>query len=476
MEAKLFVSGGEIEFSHIVCDSRQVELASLFFALKGERVDGHEFLFEVIDAGAGGVVVSSSFYQSDDRFFDLEEYCEEVSVSLFVVDDTVKALQRLARRYREKLSDLKVVAITGSYGKSTTKDMLKLVLETQFTTFSTPGNLNSSIGLPLSLLQIPPKTEIAVLELGIDFIGEMEQLAEIAQPDVAIIVSLGASHAQFLGGVAGVAREKLKILDFVRPNGEIFLPQTQIEVQEGESEKRILSTEEWLNEYFYPTSDRVNCRVKIFDEGSLKNLRERGCEGFEFSYKNGTTEIDFFLPLIGRQYALNTLITILCGESFGIPLKTIAERLREVKPITGRMEYLPGAPTLLDDSYNASFQSVLAGIEFVERVDWEGRKIVVLGDMRELGEVSVQRHEEVAQRLKESSLDALYLVGEAMKSVEESLVKTVSYPVVHQTNIEPLEEELFKEIQPTDFLYLKGSLATGIHQLASTLREKRPFV
>jgi UDP-N-acetylmuramoyl-tripeptide--D-alanyl-D-alanine ligase len=369
-------------------DSRKVTGDELFVPISGERFDGHDFINQAIERG-----VAACLWQKDRT-----PYPNDISVIL--VDDTLKALQRLAKRYREKLGT-RIVSVTGSNGKTTTKDLIYSVLSTQYCVHKTQGNLNNHIGLPLTLLQMDEHTEVAVVEMGMRGLGEISLLSTIAQPDIAVITNIGESHLELLGSRENIARAKLEITDGLTNEGTLIY----------------LGDEPLLNQsYPFPT---LTYGKNEGNDLTLHNVEWNGHTGLKFTVQPG--KIGFQLPLLGEHNVINGLAAIAVGRKMGLKDSEIAKGLSEASISGMRIEVTKGynEMTLLNDSYNASPTSVKAALRLLEQLPDFEIKIAVLGDMLELGDQEQMFHKEVGLYINPEKIDFVVTTGSRGRWIAE---------------------------------------------------------
>ncbi len=373
-------------FTRIERDSRQVDSGCLFIAIRGERLEGHDFVDDAAANGATAALVSR-------RWADAQA---ESPLPLIVVDEPVAALQRLAR-YRRASLDVKVVGVTGSVGKTSAKEAIARVLEGGFTTYRNPGNLNSEIGLPLSLLEIPDGTEVAVLEMGGAYAaGELALLAEIAQPAVGVVTNVYPVHLERMGSIEAIAETKAELITALDPDG--------IAVLNGD-DPRVLAM-----------GGRCKGRVLTFGLGAENDVRAdsvttAGLNGTSFWLTLAKERLFIKVPIVGGHAVQIALIAIATGHALGMHISEMLGGLKD-PGIQVRLLFLPGpnGSRLIDDTYNASTPSVLSALGLLREIA-PRRAIAVLGDMRELGELSEAEHRIIGRRAAEVA-DLVVTYGE----------------------------------------------------------------
>ncbi len=363
------------------------------------------------------------------------------------MDDTLKQLQLLAEEHRKKFTSLTVIGITGSNGKTTTKEMIAAILEKHRPTYKNPGNLNSEIGLPLTVLRMRGGYEYAVLEMGINHIGEMDILVKVARPDLAVITNIGRAHIGHLGSQRKIAEEKRKIFSIFDSENAAFI---------------------YENEGFAPIlTEHLQGSLNYFGEKSEEDLvrvLDKGLEGFDLVFTDGTVS----LPLPGRHNLLNALAAIRVARYLGVPFLCIQEGLSGMTASFGRTQVLPGAVTVVQDCYNANPDSLQASARMIFSTPTEGRRILVLGDMLELGEESQGAHESLADFLKRSEVDRIFLYGPEMKAAYDAFGSDRK-SVFHTTDFQELKSALMAYVRQGDLVLLKGSRGMELERLTDSL-------
>lgn len=369
-------------------DTRTIKPGDLYIPIIGEVYDGHQFVEEALRKGA-----IASFWQEDHLPIPAH-------LPLIVVKDSLSALQSLARQYRE-IQNVKVIGVTGSNGKTTTKDLIASVLSAKYRVHKTEGNLNSQVGLPFVILHMEKDTEILVLEMGMSNRGEIERLSHTAKPDVAIITNIGESHLQQLGSRENIAEAKL-------------------EITAGLSEKGLLiyNGDEPLLERNYPYRSLTFGKRKTSDL-CLEQLKWTGRNGLEFTIHGSPTR--FQIPLLGEHNVLNAIAAVAVGRECGLTDEDIAIGLRDAKVTGMRIEVIKGIKgmKILNDAYNASPTSMKAALQLLNELPGHETKIAVLGDMLELGDEEKKYHQEVGEQLDPSAIDWLCTYGSRGKWIAE---------------------------------------------------------
>lgn len=378
-------------------DSRRVEVGCVFFATKGQRVDGHQFIGDVFDKGAVLAVVQETPEQVE------EAYGIPVSQwgSYLLVQDTLQALKDIAEAYRRKLS-VKVVGVTGSVGKTSTKEFIAAVLAEKYKVLKTEGNFNNEIGVPLTLLRIRPEHEAAVVEMGISDFGEMSRLSKMARPDICVMTNIGQSHLERLKDRDGILRAKSEIFDFMAKDGEICL-------NGGDDKLLELSEIKGHIPHFFGLGEYPG------EEVSAVDIESRGLWGSDATLVMKTegdksVRIPIHVPLPGVHMVRNAAAAACVGLQLGLSAEEIAAGVGKAAPVSGRNNLIRlGELTLIDDCYNANPASMRAAIDLLSMADTE--KTAILGDMFELGVNSHSLHGEIGTYAAKAGLKQLFCVG-----------------------------------------------------------------
>lgn len=426
----------------ISTDSRDIRPGDVFWALRGERFDGHGFAHEAMQRGAQIVVCQS------DR-------AGTITVPRLIVDDTLLALGRLAHWYRLRQEAL-VIGVTGSVGKTTTKDLIHAALGRQFHGVRSPGNFNNAVGLPKSLLAIERQHEFAVLEMGASHVGEIRTLAGVACPEIGAITSIGKSHLTTFGSLEGVLQAKGELLEALPPGGFAVLPGDDPIV------RRLAA--------------RAACRVLFVGEHAHNNVRAG-------SVATGGRELSFVVdgdryavPDAGRHLLTNALISVAIAREIGVPTEAIAAGLRDFIPANGRCRAATCGPwTVIDDTYNASPASVAAACDVLRTfpAGRDSRRYLVLGDMLELGAISRAEHREAGRRAARSGIDGVLAFGEFAAEVASGAVRDGIRPgrLVATDDLDVLLTVLDCWLEPGDIVLVKGSRAMQMERVVAWLKQ-----
>ena len=435
-----------ILFSGLSTDTRKLSPGELFVALKGPRFDGHDFVFEALNRGAKGLVVS--------RFpegFNLEACPKTVSVVL--VRDTLKALGDITAYFRKKRG-FKALAVSGSCGKTSTKEMCAAVLGTRFRVFKSPGNYNNLVGLPLSIFSVPPEAEVGVFELGISEVGEMERLCEILKPEVSLLTGVRPAHLEGFGDLERVLSEKFKLFEGTAREGVLIVNRDE----EALFKRALELPHRKVTFGFHPEAEIRAEGVRVLPEGTEFEVRVRG-RGL------GRRRIRF----LGSHFVRNVLSALASGLVFGVPLEEGLAALEEVSPFAGRLcpvrtdRYL-----ILDDTYNANPGSVAEALRVLAEIgDGFRERVVVLGDMRELGRTARRYHEEVGREAGEVA-DLVLAVGEFAEVVANA-ARSSGARAYAFSSVEELLSDL--EVPSGAVILVKGSRAVRLEQVVARLKE-----
>jgi UDP-N-acetylmuramoyl-tripeptide--D-alanyl-D-alanine ligase len=420
-------------------DSRTVAAGQLFVAIRGDRFDGHQFVAAALAAGAAGAVVSEATGGH-------EAGRGHQPPSIVRVDDTTRALQDIAREIRRR-SAAKVVAITGSAGKTTTKELTAEFLAAKYSVFRNKGNLNNHIGLPLSLIELRHRPDVAVVELGMNHAGEIRTLVGIAEPEVRVWTNVGDAHLGFFGSADALADAKAEILEGAR--------QTDLLVVNAD-DQRITAR-----------IGRFAGRTVTFGSSAaaavrMSDVENRGLDGTAATVTtaHGTARIE--TPLLGLGNLANVLAATAVATEMGVPLAAITERAASMRPATHRGELLrlPGGITLIDDSYNSSPSALKRSLETLKAATGSARKVAVLGEMLELGDHSVRLHEECGRTAASAGVDLLIAVGGPAASALANAAREAGVPaaaVIYVASSADAPDAAAARIRPGDLVLVKGS-------------------
>ncbi len=428
-----------LNITGVTTDSRQVEKGCLFIPLVGEIYNGHEFGEKALKDGAAAVIWQKS------------EKNPPKDAPVIFVDDTLIALQELAKSYINQLK-VKVVGITGSNGKTTTKDMVASLLETTFKVHKTKGNFNNHIGLPLTVLSMSEDTEVAVLEMGMSAKGEIELLSTLATPDIAVITNIGESHLMDLGSREGIAEAKLEITRGLKKDG-LFIYHGDEPLLKEKVPALSLNTvtfgETSTNDY-YPT--------EITQE----------LTGTSFKVKNE----EYFIPVLGKHNVWNALAAYAVASHLGVKREAIKEGFLSIKVTGMRLELIEAknGASIINDAYNASPTSMKAAIDLIEDLKGFEQKHVVLGDMLELGEEEKEFHREVGRSIKPDHISFIFTYGRLGAEIAAGAKENYSQEFVHhfeeKTDLIKMVKSL---VHKNDVVLVKASRGMKLEEVVNAL-------
>lgn len=427
-----------------VLDSRLVEEGYLFFATKGEKVDGHSFIPQVAEKKAACVIC--------------EKEPKDTDISYILVEDSFVALKQVAAFYRKNLT-IPFICITGSVGKTTTKEFIATVLSERYKVLKTEGNYNNEIGVPLTILRIRDEHQAAVIEMGISDFGEMHRLSEIASPDICLITNIGQCHLENLGSREGILKAKTEIFDFMNQEGYVCLNGDD-DMLSGISE---VYGHKPLMFGFSETND-------IY----ATNIKENGIWGSEATIHFNEDAMNVKISLPGEHMVRNALAATCVGDLLGLTAKEIAEGISKVRAVGGRSNLIPlKDKTIIDDCYNANPVSMRAAIDLLELADT--RKVAILGDMFELGTEEKEMHREIGEYVVSKGIDILVCVGklsenmyQAAKEQREKENKNIT--IYHMENKEQVLVQLGNILEKNDTILVKASHGMGFAKIVEALQ------
>ncbi|MDR3123757.1 MAG: UDP-N-acetylmuramoyl-tripeptide--D-alanyl-D-alanine ligase [Treponema sp.] len=441
-----FRRASEAGFSSVHIDSREIAAGGLFVALAGSVQDGSRFAAAAFKAGAVAALVAESAL--DDPTLDLAEGARNAGAVLFAVPDTLRGLQDLAAAYLSQFPRLIRVGVTGSSGKTTTREIAAAIAGREKSVATSPGNLNSETGLPLAVFTVRPHHEVGIFEMGMNRRGEIRELARVLKPAIALITNIGSAHIGILGSKTAILEEKKAV--FSEFTG---------------TELALIPAEESRREEL---AEGVAGRVVFYGAAScpeLGEVRDLGLEGTELIWEGEKVRFG----LTGKHNVKNALAAIAIARAIPVSSAAIREGLASVKPLFGRGEILRGAVTVIRDCYNANPESAAAAIAFCDDLEWPGRKVYVIGSMLELGEESGAAHRSIGSLLAASRADRIFLYG---AETEAALAALEGVPGVFHTNaMDALAEELKGYVCSGDLVLLKGSRGCALERLGGVLTE-----
>ena len=452
----------ETVLAGISTDSRDIGHGDLFWALRGERYDGHDFVLKAIEQGAAGIVVQNDWVRLEGSVKDINsDTLSSRKPVVISVGDTLEALGDLAAWWRRR-HDLKVVAITGSSGKTTTKEMVASILNIGNMTLRNQGNFNNLIGLPLTLLKLKGDYKRAVLEMGMNRPGEISRLTEIADPDVGVILNVGMAHLEGLSDLDGVAKAKTELIKRISPRGLMIL--------NGDDEPLMKRASTFLKQ-------KMTFGLGQGNDVRAANIKNDGPKGIRFDliYRDNCWPVRVRVP--GIHNLTNALAAAAVGFSLNEPPENIKEGLGIFSGIKGRFEVASIAEgiILVDDTYNSNPSSLCAALDAViSIVNRGGRLIVGLGEMMELGDATINAHREAGQKVAEAGACSFFAMGEHAREMTNS-AQIAGMPA-NRLKVMETHDEMVKEIADTmregDLIFLKGSRKMRLEKVAEGLRRR----
>ena len=425
-----------------VCtDSRKITPGCLFLPWVGEKFDGHDFIDMALDKGAAGCLCARLPRDiRPDKFY-------------IKVDDTRLALRAMASVYREKF-DIPFVQITGSVGKTTTKEMIAAVLGAKFRTLKTPENFNNDIGTPLTLFGLGPEHEAAVIETGMNHFGEIEYLGALVRPDVAVISNIGDAHIEFLGSREGILKAKCEIFEHLKEGGLV-----------------VLNGDDALLDTVQVPFRTVRCGQSGHCQARITEIADHGVDGITCTVVTEKDTYALTVPAPGAYMAYSASIAVAVGEELGLSHEEIVRGVAAYEPAGSRMRvvHLPEGRILLDDCYNANPQSVTAALEVLAKTECD-RRVAVLGDMGELGALTDQAHYNMGALAAMLGIDFVVAVGEKATRIADGTAQSGG-EVLHFSTKEEALKTLKEELKPGTAMLVKASHAMHFGALVDALQK-----
>ncbi|QGU95115.1 UDP-N-acetylmuramoyl-tripeptide--D-alanyl-D-alanine ligase [Clostridium bovifaecis] len=442
VNGKVHINANNHKYNNLSTDTRKICNHSIFVALKGQNFNGNDYIKEASEKGANLCIVEEINFKDEDL---------KKNTSVILVEDTKKALLDLAEYYRSKLK-VKIIGITGSTGKTSTKDLTAAALSSEIKVFKTKGNFNNEIGLPLMIFELDNSYDVAVLEMGMSNLGEIHRLAKVARPDIAIITNIGISHIENLKTRENILKAKMEITDFFKKDNVLIV--------NGEND--LLST-----------ISAKDCKIiKIgFGEEDFRAINVLTDEGhIEFTVDDGVEKERFNIPVPGKHNILNSLLAIAAGRILKVEYDKLKNGIRNLSVTSMRLDIIKGKRfTIIDDCYNASPDSMKAALDVMTTIKAD-RKIAVLGTMKELGVESYKFHKEVAQYAKVKGIDLLVTVGEFNEAYKEGFDNNNRFKEFH--NIDDACNFLENNIKNNDGILVKASRSMKFETIVNKLKAK----
>ena len=442
---KILCGTAETLVSRVCTDSRQAQAGDLFFAIKGDKFNGHDFLGELAAKKVAVVVIARA--RQPGKLPDC---------AVIIVDDPRVALGRLATAYRAQFT-LPVIAVGGSNGKTTTKELIAAVLRQKFSTLWSEASFNNDIGVPLTLLQLTAVHQVAVLETGTNHPGELAPLVKMVQPKLGVITNIGREHLEFFGDLAGVAQEEGALAELLPVAGKLFLN----------------GDDEWSTQIAKRATAKV-ARVGL-NEGNC--WRATGVRfdkrGMSFKVIVAKPELsgDYWINLLGRHQVVNALFAIAIGAELGLAREDIQRGLAECQPAKSRLQlWEAGGVTVLDDCYNANADSMLAALQVLSELFCKGHRLAVLGDMAELGATSAAAHAEIGRFAAELGVGQLLAVGKNANVMAAAARAAGLNRVLEFADVEAVATGIKSLVKPGDVVLLKASRSVKLERVAEVLK------
>lgn len=429
----------QLKVSGVVIDSREVHHGFLFIPIKGERFDGHDFIDAAYDSGA---------------LCCFSEKALETDKPYILVESTLNAFQDLAGFYRSLFS-VKVVGITGSVGKTTTKELVASVLTKKYSVLKSKGNLNNQLGVPLTLFRLEKEHEVAVVEMGTNHFGEIKNLAKMARPDICIFTNIGESHLEYLGSKQGVLKAKTEMLEYMDNDGTVIINGDDVLLSTiNDKVLDIISFGRNPNNFIYAT-----------------NVRNLGLLGLEATIcSKGKAITDIFIPAPGEHMLYNALAAFSSGIALDLSIEQIKAGIKDFAPTENRMNVISlGKIMILNDCYNASPASMKAALDVLSSVG--GRKVCILGDMLELGDNSEEYHFEIGKYACDKNIDVIISVGKLSQNIRRGALLNCKNIVLHFDNQDLMLKDLKKHIADGDTILIKASRGMKLENTVDKLTE-----
>lgn len=434
----------------ICTNSKEIKKGDLFVPIIGERVDAHRFIESALEKGAATLTS-----RHNDIVVAEKPYIR--------VDNTADALQCIGAAIRKRMP-IPVVAVTGSVGKTTTREMITQALSSKKKTFHTEKNMNSQIGVPITLSRMSSEDEIAVLELGISEEGQMDILSRMVVPDMAVVTTIGVAHIEFMKTRENIRRQKLSIVHFMKEGGTLFLNGDDAMLKAGKEAEHLA-----CRTLFYGTEDWCDYYAKDIVYHNSENSMQPNAYT-TFTCVHDTEEVFVRLNTLGKHNVGNCVVALAVANENGVPMSVAAKQFEEFEGPRQRVIHLENKFTMIDDSYNASPDSMKASIDVLCDMPCEGRRVAVLGDMFELGENEVQYHREIGEYLLNKPLDEVVVLGELSQNIKEvieqnnSSIKTYSFSDYEEAAI-----YLMATLLSEDIVLIKASNGMNLKEMVDIL-------
>ena len=440
-KGKMLFGNEELEVENFSKDTRTIQKGDIYIGIKGEKFDGSNFWNQALDAGATAVIISNIQISKEEK----EKYKDKTIIQ---VEDTFEALYEIAK-YKRSLYNIPVIAVTGSVGKTSTKDIIASVVSQKYKTLKTEGNNNNNIGLPLTILKLKDH-EALVVEMGMNHFGEISLLTNIAKPTLAVITNIGTSHIGNLGSRENILKAKLEILEGMK------IPRMIINNDNDLLHKWYEENKEKIE--IHNSSDVIAEKIELGEEKS------------KFVVKTSSEKVNIDVPVGGEHFVYNALCGFMVGKVLGLTAKEIQNGISKFELTKKRMDIrvLKNGATLINDSYNASYESMKASLKYLSsRTDL--RKIAVLGDMLELGDFSKELHEKVGEEVANDNIDVLICRGEFAKNIISKANKNKKTQCILLQNNEEILSKLQEILKEGDGVLIKASNGMKFYEICQKL-------
>lgn len=439
---------GNTIIENIFTDSRQKVNKGLFIPLMGEKFDGHDYINQVYSMGAIATLTAK------------QEVIDNRLITIYV-EDTREALLSLAKYYNKKFIR-PIIAITGSVGKTTTKEMVTSVLETAFKVHKTVGNFNNDIGVPKTIFSLSPDDQVSVIEMGMNHFGEISQLSKTVNPDFAVITNIGTAHIENLGSREGILKAKLEILDGLKPNGKVI-------INGDEPLLFDIKQDNWITVGLHPKVD-FNASLDYFATNIVSYNKMTKAIVY-----TPTSEFLIKIPAPGKHMVRNALVAICIAEQLGISTENIIKGIANYQPEKMRMQIIKANEmTIIDDTYNASYDSMAAAIDVLELYLPRNNRVAILGDIFELGDFSEQIHRNIGEYIADHTIDCLYTIGNFARYINEAVTTSTNRIYTkHFDNKEIFIKELNTHIKPGDTILVKASRGMNFEEIVGAMRKEK---
>lgn len=445
-KGKMLFGNEELEVENFSKDTRTIQKGDIYIGIKGEKFDGSNFWNQALDAGATAVIISNIQISKEEK----EKYKDKTIIQ---VEDTFEALYEIAK-YKRSLYNIPVIAVTGSVGKTSTKDIIASVVSQKYKTLKTEGNNNNNIGLPLTILKLKDH-EALVVEMGMNHFGEISLLTNIAKPTLAVITNIGTSHIGNLGSRENILKAKLEILEGMK------IPRVIIN-----------NDNDLLHKWYEENKEKIEIHTYGINNSSdvIAEKIELGEEKSKFVVKTSSEKVNIGVPVGGEHFVYNALCGFMVGKVLGLTAKEIQNGISKFELTKKRMDIrvLKNGATLINDSYNASYESMKASLKYLSsRTDL--RKIAVLGDMLELGDFSKELHEKVGEEVANDNIDVLICRGEFAKNIISKANKNKKTQCILLQNNEEILSKLQEILKEGDGVLIKASNGMKFYEICQKL-------